>query len=306
MDKRSGLELWNVTVGMYQAASGHFPMVGTLYRLLVNPLTNTVQLMRGATSLWVRPFDDSHFASAFLFFEDSAEFAPVPVEFVSSENGVFVGRFESSLNAIIPTSVFPTTSVPFFPTSVNRLLPPSHDADPVDWTYTVKRSLTDIDECDPRVMYLIETANTPHPETTIVPSTVDTPQPPHASSGFYLAFALFCVCILFAAVILFLVLSRRFTPSVPAFPFELTETQLGTGSFGTVVFEGRFNGRKVAIKRVVREFFTLAQHEIDIFGLTEEYPNLVRYYTSFADEHFIYIALTFCPETLEQHLDTLA
>ena len=244
-----------LAVGRKHAASGHAPTVGTIYSLLINTLTNTAQPMRGAASLWIRPFDDSHVASA--FFEDSGEFAPVPVEFVSSENGVFVGRFESSLYAIIPTSVFPTTSVRFYPKRGN-LLPP-HDADLVDWTYTVKRLLTDIDEYDPRVMCLIETANTPHPETTIVPTMVDTPQPPHASSGFYLAFALFCVCVLFFVVILFPVMSRRFTPSVPAFPFELTETQLGTGSFGTVVFEGRFNGRKVAIMRVVRGFFTLAR-----------------------------------------------
>lgn len=85
--------------------------------------------------------------------------------------------------------------------------------------------------------------------------------------------------------------------------FTCSKTVLGHGSLGTVVFEGTAGGKRVAVKRMVKEFYSIAQNELNVIGMTDEKPHLVRYYGSFADEHFIYLAITYCPYTLEEYLE---
>ena len=59
------------------------------------------------------------------------------------------------------------------------------------------------------------------------------------------------------------------------------------------------------MKRLVKQFYDIAQNEINIFRETEELPNLVKYYWSGSDTNFIYIVLTYCECTLEEHIETL-
>ena len=52
---------------------------------------------------------------------------------------------------------------------------------------------------------------------------------------------------------------------------------LGYGSGGTVVFAGELDGRPVAVKRVLRQFYEMARKEIDALILADEHPNIVRW-----------------------------
>jgi len=51
---------------------------------------------------------------------------------------------------------------------------------------------------------------------------------------------------------------------------------LGYGSGGTVVFSGELDGRPVAVKRMLRQFYEVARKEIDALILADEHPNIVR------------------------------
>ena len=74
----------------------------------------------------------------------------------------------------------------------------------------------------------------------------------------------------------------------------------GSGSQGTFVYEGVWEGIKVAVKRMQIENFEIAEKEVDHLRESDEHPNIVRYYTNKRSDKFIYIALELCPATLEQ------
>lgn len=75
---------------------------------------------------------------------------------------------------------------------------------------------------------------------------------------------------------------------------------LGTGSRGTVVYEGRFENRPVAIKRLVKPFFgeQNANKEIELLINSDNHPNVLRYHAKEEDTNFIYIALEKCNSSL--------
>jgi len=75
---------------------------------------------------------------------------------------------------------------------------------------------------------------------------------------------------------------------------------IGSGSQGTFVYEGTWEGIKVAVKRMQIENFEIADKEVDHLRESDEHPNIVRYYTNKRSDKFIYIALELCPATLEQ------
>ena len=68
---------------------------------------------------------------------------------------------------------------------------------------------------------------------------------------------------------------------------------LGKGCLGTKVYRGSFDGRDVAVKRLLVDSFALADREIGMLRQAE-HPNLLRYYCSEKDPVFIYIALELC------------
>ncbi|KAJ3632089.1 hypothetical protein Zmor_022110 [Zophobas morio] len=73
---------------------------------------------------------------------------------------------------------------------------------------------------------------------------------------------------------------------------------LGHGSHGTVVFRGFFENRPVAIKRLLKEFYEIANHEVDLLLQSDNHPNIVRYFCKEESEQFCYIALELCEGSL--------
>ena len=53
---------------------------------------------------------------------------------------------------------------------------------------------------------------------------------------------------------------------------------LGLGSGGTVVYEGKLNGRIVAVKRMLVHHNTLAMKEVEFLQKVDLHPNLITYY----------------------------
>ncbi|KAJ8486815.1 hypothetical protein ONZ45_g14539 [Pleurotus djamor] len=78
----------------------------------------------------------------------------------------------------------------------------------------------------------------------------------------------------------------------------VSDTVLGFGSHGTVVFRGSLQGRAVAVKRLLIDFVTLASREVSILQESDDHPNVIRYYYQEASGGFLYIALELCPASL--------
>ncbi|RKP27025.1 the oligomer formed By the kinase ribonuclease domain of Ire1, partial [Syncephalis pseudoplumigaleata] len=73
---------------------------------------------------------------------------------------------------------------------------------------------------------------------------------------------------------------------------------LGYGSHGTVVFKGDFDGKKVAVKRQLLDFYDMADREVAILQDSDDHPNVIRYYCRERCDRFLYIALELCQMTL--------
>ncbi|KAJ7638294.1 hypothetical protein FB45DRAFT_902455 [Roridomyces roridus] len=93
--------------------------------------------------------------------------------------------------------------------------------------------------------------------------------------------------------------------SPPAEPsLIISDTVLGYGSHGTVVYRGSLQGRAVAVKRLLQDFVTLASREVSILQESDDHPNVIRYYYQEAHSNFLYIALELCPATLADLIET--
>ena len=82
-----------------------------------------------------------------------------------------------------------------------------------------------------------------------------------------------------------------------------TETVLGYGGHGTMVYQGKFHGRDVAVKRMLREFYEIASHEVNLLSESDDHPNVIRYYDKEEDSQFFYIALELCPASLQDVIE---
>ena len=90
--------------------------------------------------------------------------------------------------------------------------------------------------------------------------------------------------------------------------------QLGTGSNGTIVFAGRWDGRDVAVKRMLVQFNEIASQETRLLRESDDHPNgksivcqsyplvltksVIRYYAQQERAAFLYIALELCQASL--------
>lgn len=86
---------------------------------------------------------------------------------------------------------------------------------------------------------------------------------------------------------------------------QVSSKVLGVGSHGTVVYEGKMmpGERKVAVKRLLRQFFESARKEISLLvELDEASPHVVRYFAMEEDSEFIYLALELCAGTLAERI----
>ncbi|KAG5417466.1 IRE1 [Candida metapsilosis] len=85
----------------------------------------------------------------------------------------------------------------------------------------------------------------------------------------------------------------------------ISDKVLGYGSHGTVVFEGTFENRPVAVKRMLLDFYDIANHEVRLLQESDDHPNVIRYFCSQSSESekFLYIALELCLCTLEDIIE---
>ncbi|KKK17041.1 hypothetical protein AOCH_004423 [Aspergillus ochraceoroseus] len=79
-----------------------------------------------------------------------------------------------------------------------------------------------------------------------------------------------------------------------------TDVVLGHGSHGTVVYRGSFDGRDVAVKRMLVEFYDIASHEVGLLQESDDHNNVIRYYCREQAAGFFYIALELCPASLQE------
>ncbi|CAJ0606189.1 unnamed protein product [Cylicocyclus nassatus] len=77
---------------------------------------------------------------------------------------------------------------------------------------------------------------------------------------------------------------------------------LGRGCEGTVVYRGKFDGRDVAVKRVVSEFVRLVDREADLLRESDTHPNVIRYFCMESDSQFRYLALELCVASLNDYV----
>ena len=82
-----------------------------------------------------------------------------------------------------------------------------------------------------------------------------------------------------------------------------TDTVLGFGSHGTMVYKGSFGGRDVAVKRMLLEFYAIASHEVGLLQESDDHPNVIRYYDKESSGEFLYIALELCPASLQDVIE---
>uniref|UniRef100_A0A3B5LK25 non-specific serine/threonine protein kinase n=1 Tax=Xiphophorus couchianus TaxID=32473 RepID=A0A3B5LK25_9TELE len=75
---------------------------------------------------------------------------------------------------------------------------------------------------------------------------------------------------------------------------------LGHGTAGTFVFRGRFDGRHIAVKRILPECFEVAEREVQLLRESDTHPNVIRYFCTERDRLFTYIAIELCAVTLQQ------
>lgn len=75
---------------------------------------------------------------------------------------------------------------------------------------------------------------------------------------------------------------------------QVSSKIIGYGSHGTLVLEGELEGRQVAVKRLLGQFYEKATKEIANLVISDEHPNVVRCYAMEEDGDFVYVALERC------------
>nr|XP_020834295.1 serine/threonine-protein kinase/endoribonuclease IRE2 isoform X2 [Phascolarctos cinereus] len=81
---------------------------------------------------------------------------------------------------------------------------------------------------------------------------------------------------------------------------------LGRGTGGTFVFRGQFEGRAVAVKRLLRECFSLVHREVQLLQESDSHPSVLRYFCTERGPQFHYIALELCTATLKEYVENPA
>lgn len=74
----------------------------------------------------------------------------------------------------------------------------------------------------------------------------------------------------------------------------VTSKEIAKGSNGTIVLEGNYEGRSVAVKRLVRTHHDVAVKEIQNLIASDQHPNIVRWHGVEYDQDFVYLCLERC------------
>ncbi|CAK7355575.1 unnamed protein product [Dovyalis caffra] len=84
----------------------------------------------------------------------------------------------------------------------------------------------------------------------------------------------------------------------------VSNTEIAKGSNGTIVLEGVYEGRPVAVKRLVRTHHDVALKEIQNLIASDRHPNIVRWYGVEYDKDFVYLSLERCTCSLDDLIQT--
>eukprot|EP00546_Thalassionema_frauenfeldii_P005071 CAMPEP_0178910794 /NCGR_PEP_ID=MMETSP0786-20121207/9299_1 /TAXON_ID=186022 /ORGANISM="Thalassionema frauenfeldii, Strain CCMP 1798" /LENGTH=1341 /DNA_ID=CAMNT_0020583093 /DNA_START=34 /DNA_END=4060 /DNA_ORIENTATION=- len=79
---------------------------------------------------------------------------------------------------------------------------------------------------------------------------------------------------------------------------SVTDSVLGFGGHGTVVYRGELDGRQVAVKRMLKAYHASADREISLLIESDGHPNVVRYFLKEVKGDFVYLALELCEMSL--------
>ncbi|XAR61521.1 Non-specific serine/threonine protein kinase [Bertholletia excelsa] len=74
----------------------------------------------------------------------------------------------------------------------------------------------------------------------------------------------------------------------------VSDKEIAKGSNGTIVLEGIYDGRPVAVKRLVRSHHDVALKEIRNLIASDCHPNIIRWYGVEYDQDFVYLSLERC------------
>lgn len=82
----------------------------------------------------------------------------------------------------------------------------------------------------------------------------------------------------------------------------VSNKEIAKGSNGTVVLEGIYDGRPVAVKRLVQTHHDVALKEIQNLIASDQHPNIVRWFGVEYDQDFVYLALERCTCSLNDYI----
>lgn len=74
----------------------------------------------------------------------------------------------------------------------------------------------------------------------------------------------------------------------------VSNKEIAKGSNGTIVLEGIYDGRSVAVKRLVQTHHDVALKEIQNLIASDQHPNIVRWHGVEYDQDFVYLSLERC------------
>lgn len=73
---------------------------------------------------------------------------------------------------------------------------------------------------------------------------------------------------------------------------------LGQGAGGTLVYEGVYKKKVVAVKRMIRNYYEVDSQEVEALRTAELHKNIIRFYHEEKDQHFLYIVVEKCQADL--------
>ena len=86
---------------------------------------------------------------------------------------------------------------------------------------------------------------------------------------------------------------------------QMTDEILGYGGHGTMVYKGTLDGRKVAVKRMLKTYHASADREISLLIESDGHPNVVRYFLKEVRGDFVYLALELCDLSLHDLIGSM-
>lgn len=91
--------------------------------------------------------------------------------------------------------------------------------------------------------------------------------------------------------------------SIQESPLIVSNDIIGYGSHGTLVYKGTFSGRHVAVKRLLIDFYDIADHETTLLQKSDNHPNIVTFYYKEQRDGFLYLALELCSASLQDVIE---